>query len=72
MEKNKCIMVISYVMLCIAITSAGCGGNKDDAPKGVYHVSDEQKRSKTPQIRKTKWIPKKVWIMKSYGRLRET
>lgn len=44
MGKNKCIMVIPYVMLCIAITATGCGGNKDNVSNEGYHVSEEKKK----------------------------
>lgn len=44
MKKNKYIMVIPYVMLYIAIATAGCGSDKDNAPNGVYHISEEQQK----------------------------
>lgn len=42
MEKNKRIIVIAYVTCCVAMTAAGCSGNKDNNLNGVYKISKEQ------------------------------
>lgn len=43
MGKNKCIIDVAYLILCIAMTTAGCGSNKDNVLNEVHHVSEVQK-----------------------------
>lgn len=42
MEKNKRIIVIAYVTCCVAMTAAGCSGNKDNNLNGLCKISKEQ------------------------------
>ena len=42
MGKNKRIIVVAYVTCCVAMTAAGCSGNKDNNLNGLCKISKEQ------------------------------